>query len=420
MAKIALWVISAVALASLLTGDGIRWPFPGWEGTGWSGFDAVVLAILAIGFSRSHSWPNIIKLLVGIGLVAWLWAHDNLSPEKFSGLKDGWPWFVAAQGLFLGCFVITILRWRLLLSALGVSISAKDGVRLGMVGLFFNQFAPGGTGGDLVKAYYAAREHPESRPEAILSVVLDRVIGLTGLMVLAGIVLLSNFDLIWQHEVLRWLGFAVAAGAAGVVLAGALLAWPRIWRKPAIRRIYDRLPGRALIARVAHALWEMRGKRKILIACLLLSVLNHSMIVFTHVLLVKAVQAGEVAPDLAVFFFAVPIGLLAIALPLTPGGWGVGEVAYQKLFEQFGYGGGSVLAILIRATWLIWGMVGLGFYLVGRHGIRAALDEAERLEDLEAGALASEATADSTVGGGGSPVHDRSPFSRRDAASSGA
>lgn len=377
LGRAAVWAGVAVLLATAITGDGVRWALPGLPEYGWSPFDAVALGILGAALLRPRTWAATAKLVIGLGLVAWLWARTQIEWSDFAPLRDGWPWFLAAQGVFLVCFVITIVRWRLLLQALGVPIPMKDGVRLGMVGLFFNQFAPGGTGGDLVKAYYAARENPGTRAEAILSVVLDRVIGLTGLMVLAGIVLLANLQVIWEHEVLRWLGMSVAIVAAGVLVAGGLLAWPGLWQRPAIRRLYDRLPGRNLLARVAHALWQVRGKRRLLFASLVLSVANHSLIVITHVFLARSVLGETPSPSLAVFFFAVPVGLLAIALPLTPGGWGVGEVAYQKLFEQFGFGGGLILALLIRATWLLWAVVGLGFYLGGRHGIREAIDDAE-------------------------------------------
>src|SRR5439155_688827 len=48
---------------------------------------------------------------------------------------------------------------------------------------------PGMTGGDLVKAILVARDHPEQRPAAVLSVIVDRAIGLLGLALVASGVL---------------------------------------------------------------------------------------------------------------------------------------------------------------------------------------------------------------------------------------
>ena len=41
-----------------------------------------------------------------------------------------------------------------------------------MVGAFYNAFMPGTTGGDLVKAYYAAKHAPERRTRAVISVLV--------------------------------------------------------------------------------------------------------------------------------------------------------------------------------------------------------------------------------------------------------
>ena len=57
--------------------------------------------------------------------------------------------------------------------------------KLAFIGLFFNNIIPGMTGGDLVKAIMVARDHPEQQPAAILSVIIDRIIGLLGLVLVA-------------------------------------------------------------------------------------------------------------------------------------------------------------------------------------------------------------------------------------------
>ena len=50
---------------------------------------------------------------------------------------------------------------------------------INMVGLFYNTFMPGSTGGDLVKAWYASK-HTTHRTWAVISVLIDRAIGLAG------------------------------------------------------------------------------------------------------------------------------------------------------------------------------------------------------------------------------------------------
>ena len=54
-------------------------------------------------------------------------------------------------------YPIITLRWWLLLRARGIPVTLWNTFRLTMVGHFFNFCMPGTTGGDLVKAYYAAQ-----------------------------------------------------------------------------------------------------------------------------------------------------------------------------------------------------------------------------------------------------------------------
>ena len=56
-----------------------------------------------------------------------------------------------------------------------------------------NSFMPGSTGGDVVKAYYAAK-HTIWRTRAILSVLIDRALGLLALIVLGGVMASLQFN----------------------------------------------------------------------------------------------------------------------------------------------------------------------------------------------------------------------------------
>ena len=46
---------------------------------------------------------------------------------------------------------------------------------------------PGSTGGDVVKAWYAARQAPSRRTAAVMSVIVDRIVGLLALIMLGGV-----------------------------------------------------------------------------------------------------------------------------------------------------------------------------------------------------------------------------------------
>jgi uncharacterized membrane protein YbhN (UPF0104 family) len=70
----------------------------------------------------------------------------------------------------------------------------------------------------------------------------------------------------------------------------------------------------------------------------------------------------------------IPLGFLANVLPVTPGGLGIGEAAFNKLFEMAGLTGGAEALLGWRMLTILISMIGLVFYLRGRrHFIHRSL-----------------------------------------------
>ena len=82
-------------------------------------------------------------------------------------------------------------------------------------------------------------------------------------------------------------------------------------------------------------------------------------------------------------------GLFANALPLTPGGLGVGEAAFDGLFHLVGIDGGARLLLLWRLGLLPVCLAGGVLYMIGiRH-----LHDQDAIEGPPADVLAGEADA---------------------------
>ena len=92
---------------------------------------------------------------------------------------------IAAVFVFPIVFLITSFRWWLLLRALEIPMTLARTFVINMVGAFYNTFMPGSTGGDLLKAYYASKLTTH-RTRAVMSVIIDRVLGLLALVILGG------------------------------------------------------------------------------------------------------------------------------------------------------------------------------------------------------------------------------------------
>ncbi len=75
------------------------------------------------------------------------------------------------------------------------STSATPGSpALFIIGMFYNQFLPGGTGGDIVKTYLLWKETPGKKPGGLLAVLFDRMIGLIALIIITGILIFLRYD----------------------------------------------------------------------------------------------------------------------------------------------------------------------------------------------------------------------------------
>ncbi len=79
------------------------------------------------------------------------------------------------------------LRWQLLLKAVQLPIGFWPALRLTLVGNFFSLALPGAVTGDVVKVAYAARRHPGHAVELALVDVVDRIVGVAGLLCTAAL-----------------------------------------------------------------------------------------------------------------------------------------------------------------------------------------------------------------------------------------
>ena len=93
-------------------------------------------------------------------------------------------WFLPAVAVSLATVPVMALRWQLLLAAKHVSVPLGWLTRTYFVALFAGQFLPAAIGGDAVRAVELGRRTDDA-PEAVASVLIDRLVGVVSLVVLA-------------------------------------------------------------------------------------------------------------------------------------------------------------------------------------------------------------------------------------------
>jgi glycosyltransferase 2 family protein len=337
----------------------------------------------------SNKWWKIpLQYGIGLALLSYvIWS--NWEPDSGSdgvGLKDlanpereiRWPLYGLA-GLLTGLSVsLTFVRWYMLVRAQDLPFTLKDAFRLGLVGYFFNTFLPGAVGGDLIKAAFIAREQ-DKRTVAVSTVLIDRGVGLWGLIALAAVA--GGAFWLFDDSILRdQPDLSAAVLTANCLMAASLLTWVLLGALPERRaqRFAQRLNWipkiGPVLAEFWRAVWLYRRRGFTVLAGVLISMVNHSINVFIFYLTVRAFQAegAHQSPGLLTHFIIVPVGLAFQGFFPAPGGVGGGEFVFKLIYKRLGYpAANGIMGCFFQRvlTWIV-GFAGYILYLFMKKNLR--------------------------------------------------
>lgn len=252
-------------------------------------------------------------------------------------------------------------RWLTLMRAQGFESTIGKTMPLSLIGMFFNFAMPGGVGGDVVKGYYLLKQHPQQKFAAAVSIFMDRLIGFFVMIATAFVALFLNYAEVATSPQLTSVAFGVSILFAGFLVFFAI-SFSSI--DPAL---FEKLPGGRKIRALYEVLHSYRHTPKALAIAIAMSAVNQLLIV-AFVAVIGA-QLGVDIP-LAIYFFLVPIGTVAQALPISPAGIGVGQAAFFFLFKLHMHEESPIGPVSVTATQLAsfaWGLAGAYFYLRMSH-----------------------------------------------------
>lgn len=305
----------------------------------------------------------ILRIIICVSILGYLSTKINWT-ELWTAIIDTSPTWLLAATLIWGLSLFWMAwRWYLLLHVQGIRVSLGMVFQLTMVGQFFNSFLLGTTGGDVIKIYYATRAAPTKRSAAGLSVVVDRVMGLSVLILIAVIFVAVHYQFLVGNAETRamvWTVLAVASGLAMVFIAVIFLPTLKKWAKnlPYIHH----LPMQDRFARVYDAFARYRTEYAVMSAITVMSFINHFTIFVAAY--VQTMAMGFEVP-FWLFISFLPIIFLLIAIPISFSGLGVREVLFVWFFGLLGVGETDAVAfsLLFFGMTLAWSLVGGLFYL---------------------------------------------------------
>lgn len=287
---------------------------------------------------------TLLKLTVAGGLVYWLVDSGKLD---FGILREvlNYPERLAiSMSLVIVNLLLVTYRWKSILEfKTEAKLSFTKVAKFNWIGLFFNAVLPGSVSGDIVKIFYVKElDKNLSKRFLLASVVIDRIIGLFGLIFLLGFFSLYNYnDLVSLSKNVKTL-IDINLILLSVVTLGvvALFYFQRLPHK--FLRFVSFHPIPKSIALQLLVLWDnLCGMRKKLIRLISLSIVVQGI----AVVLFWVVASPFAGPhfEIQYAFSFIPLGFIAIAIPIAPSGLGVGHAVFHQLFSYFHVDNGASL-----------------------------------------------------------------------------
>jgi uncharacterized protein (TIRG00374 family) len=273
---------------------------------------------------------NLLKITLAT-LLLWLLVHHSLL--NFKLLKFIFTKPIQIFYIFILLTIVVLLsarRWFLLNSIQGFIISYKDTLIATYIGLTFNTLFPGSVGGDLVRINYLFKHTPKKKIAGALSVIADRAMGLSGVLFLLcmigvfcnSIIAVSEFLMLFI-AVSLWILLFIS-----LITLFLLLSIDKI-------RIPSWIKNHFLRQKIQELLFIIRIYKMapwIIIECIVISIIIQLLLALTLVFISYLLEFNSVS--VLDYTIASLITQIASLIPISPGGFGVGEMAFGKTVLQ--------------------------------------------------------------------------------------
>lgn len=324
---------------------------------------------------------TVFKFLFAGLIIFWLISKGQLD---FSLLLKTWNFkaslFVMIAVIISNIF-LTSYRWKLLVATYSKEkLPLKSMISLTWIGCFFSSVLPGAVTGDFIKLLYARDlDRKLSKTFLLSTIFLDRFLGLFALLSLASFFSLIDYRLLGekgnQLVHLAHVNFLLFAICLGFFL---VLFVPKFLQQKVLA-LFLRIPViGSRLEKTVRETWIVGEKKSALALCYLISLGVQTLSVFGFWFLISPFLDSPLTLGNA--FTCIPAGFVTIAIPISPAGLGVGHLAFAKLFEFFGVGGGASLFNIYFILAVCVNLLGAIPYLM--YGKRHSLKEASEMSEV--------------------------------------
>lgn len=268
--------------------------------------------------------------------------------------KTNWPEFLFyikkisfwSVGIYIIILIISMLissyKWQLLAAHKGFKLSVMEFFKLYLTGTFINNFMPSFVAGDAFKAYEIAKKEGKYS-EAASTVVMDRVTGLVGAMLLALLASLLNLGTVLGNKTLLIINILIILS----LVADVALAFLR--KSKTLKSWVFRIAPQKLIDFLREFYAYGRSPK-----VLKTSILYGIIFSFVGVAILNYILFISLGIDVGFRDYFSVIFLISIvsALPITVNNIGLKEWAYITFFGFFGVNSGAAVAVAVISRFL--------------------------------------------------------------------
>ena len=289
-----------------------------------------------------------VKILVSGGLLFWLLSKMDRG-QLWDTLQHASPvWLALALCLYFLVMLISAWRWQRLLEAQHVQVGFKHLTASFLVASFFNNFLPSNIGGDVIRIRDTA-EAAGSKTRAATIVLLDRAIGLIGLVFVAALGATIATEL-GDSEPFnpQWLWLGMAIGSVVIVF---LLFFPKmIGTLLTPLRVFHQEWVGLQISRLVHAMERFAQAPAALLQCFSGALVVQGVLIGFYASVAYAMHIPMPAVHLAVL---IPMSFVVQMLPLSVNGFGLRESIFVFYFARLGLPKESAIALSFLGQALI-------------------------------------------------------------------
>ncbi|MDQ3415216.1 MAG: flippase-like domain-containing protein [Verrucomicrobiota bacterium] len=284
----------------------------------------------------------VFQIAVTLAVLYWVFHDPQKRAQMGAALRSAdYRWIAGAILAYLMVEFAAGVRWHILLKVQRIHLSIPRVSGLFLIGMFYNQFLPGGTGGDIMKSYLLLKETPGKATGALLAVVFDRMVGLVALIAITGALIALRYRWLTQLPETRnlvWILLAVLGSAVLMLLTSFVVSGANLAHK-----LPQRFPGREKLIELSAAYHLYAHHWRATLAGLGASVVAHLATFTTFLCVAYAFRAKVAVID---FFAIMPIERTISSLPISFAGVGLREKVFQIMLHGLA-GVPEAVAVLI-------------------------------------------------------------------------